>query len=281
MLAELPPASTVPSLRIALVHLRQSGSGGTERHLNQLAAHLCEQRHQVTIVCRSFESAPHPAVRFVVLRSPVAGATWRMWAFAQAVERHLATAAYDVVVGLGKTWSQDVLRLGGGCHASYLERAHAQTRSGWERAIGRGWFKQRLALAIEARALRPGAYRRVIANSKMVQRDVMQRYAVPASRIEVIYNGVDTARFERRRHEQSARTLRLQCGFAESDVVVLFLGTGYGRKGLLRALRGFALAQREHRRLRLLCVGYDSDQRAYQYEAQRLGLAPVVRFLGG
>ena len=41
-------------------------------------------------------------------------------------QRHLRAHPYDVVLGLGKTWSHDVVRLGGGTHATYLELAHRE-----------------------------------------------------------------------------------------------------------------------------------------------------------
>jgi len=156
-------------MKIALTHMRHKGTGGIERYLDQVAAHLAECGHEVTIVCRSREKAPHPDVRFEILRPPAIGAAWRMWSFAHAVERHLAEAPYDLVFGLGWTWSQDVLRLGGGSHRTYMELAHRATRTPLERLLGLGWLKQRLAAAIERRALAPGAFRKLICNSRMVR----------------------------------------------------------------------------------------------------------------
>ncbi|HUR26686.1 MAG TPA: glycosyltransferase, partial [Planctomycetota bacterium] len=97
-------------MRIALVHMRHARVGGTERILNELSRRLSERGHDVTIVCRSHAEASHPSQRFVVLRRPVIGSAWRMWAFAQDVERHVARASYDLVFGLGKTWTHDVWR---------------------------------------------------------------------------------------------------------------------------------------------------------------------------
>ncbi len=268
-------------VRVALTHLRQSGTGGTERYLNQLAAHLAEHGHGVTVVCRSHEAPPHPAVRFVVLRNAALGGAWRMWAFARAVERHLRTAAYDVVLGLGRCWTQDVIRLGGGCHQSYLDAAHHATLRPWERALRSGRLKNRITLAIEARALRPGAYGRIITNSEMVKRDVMQRYAVPAEKIAVIYNGVDIERFHPRRRANGGNALRRACGFTDDDTVLLFLGTGYGRKGLGRLLAAFPELLAGRPRARLLVVGYDSGQPGFQRQAAALGISAQVHFLGG
>src|SRR5688572_16347200 len=224
--------SSMRPMRVALVHMRHAATGGTERYLNQLADHLATAGWEVTVVCRSHVEPSRPSIRFEVLRPVSLGGAWRLWAFARAVERHLRERPYDVVLGLGKTWTHDVLRLGGGAHASYLELAHRDTQSPLERALGKGALKQRFALAAERRALAPGAYRRVIANSGMVARDVAARYAVPAERIEVIHNGVDLERFHPRRRAAEGAALRSDLGLTERDLAVLFLGTGYGRKGL-------------------------------------------------
>jgi UDP-glucose:(heptosyl)LPS alpha-1,3-glucosyltransferase len=268
-------------MHVALVHLRHRETGGTERYLQQIAAHLAAEGHAVTVVCRSHERPPHPAVRFVILRDVALGKPWRMWAFARAVERHVRTASYDVVFALGKTWTHDVIRLGGGCEQTYLDVAHQATLRPWERRLATGLLQHRVALAIEARALAPGAYERVITNSEMVKRDVMQRYHVPPDHVTVIYNGVDLSRFDRQRHQAVAAALRAGCGFSVDDFVVLFLGTGYGRKGLARVMDAFPRLRREHPRARLMVVGYDSAQSAFARRAERLGIAASVRFLGG
>lgn len=268
-------------MKVALVHMRQRGTGGTERYLNQVAVYLAERGHDVTIVCRSHERPPHPSVHFVVLRAPVVGATWRMWAFAKDVERHVRSTPYGVVFGLGKTWTHDVTRLGGGCEETYLELAHQDTLQPWERLFHNGRLKHRVALAIERRALSSGAYRRVITNSIMVKRDVMTRYAVPADRIAVIYNGVDLDRFHPRHRDSEGAKLREACGLTPNDFVILFLGTGYGRKGLSQLLDAFPLLLRERPRARLLVVGYDSAQAAFEQAATAAGIGSYVRFLGG
>jgi len=267
-------------MRVALTHMRHAETGGTERYLNQLAAALAVSGHEVTIVCRTHGAAPHPDVRFVVRHDLAIGAGWRMWAFAKACERHVRETPYDVVFGLGRTTTQDVLRLGGGLHATYLELAHGATLHGPERFLGRG-LKHRLAPMIEARALAPGAYRRIIANSDMVKRDVIARYAVPAHAIETIYNGVDLERFHPRRRAAEGAELRAELGLGPEHRVVLFLGTGYGRKGLDLLLDAFPTLARERPEAHLVVVGFDSARPRYEARAKALGLAQRVTFLGG
>ena len=69
-------------MRIEFAHMHHAASEGTERYLNQIAAHMGERDHQVTRLCRSHEEPPYPAVRFERLRGFLPTGAWRLWAFA-------------------------------------------------------------------------------------------------------------------------------------------------------------------------------------------------------
>jgi UDP-glucose:(heptosyl)LPS alpha-1,3-glucosyltransferase len=261
--------------------MRHAGTGGTERYLSQLAAHLAGVGHEVAIVCRSHEEPPDPGVRFEVLRPFAIGGGWRAWSFARAVERHVDAVDYDLVFGLGRTWSQDVLRLGGGCHRTWLESGYRAEGSAIVRSAGTARARHQVALAIEERALAPGAARRIIANSRMVKRDVVARFGLDADGIEVIYNGVDLERFHPGRRDREGAALRESLGLGADDFVVLFLGTGYARKGLDLALEAFPEVLRTRPEARLLVVGYDSGAASFEARAQRAGIAERTVFAGG
>lgn len=266
-------------MKMALVHLRHAAIGGTERILNEVSRRLAERGHEVTILCRSHVEASHPALRFEVLRSPVIGSAWRMWAFASAVERHVRSVPYDLVYSLGRTWSQDVIRCSGGSHSTWLEQMQ-RARGGsstWRSRLHAA--KDHLAIAIERRAYAPGAYRKVIVNSKLVRDDLAARYAIPDERLAVVYNGVDLERF---RPEPSPRReeLRRELGASAKEIVFLFLGTGFERKGLERLLRAFVEVAHHESNARLWVVGRDSEQKRYESLSQELGLAQRVRFFG-
>jgi UDP-glucose:(heptosyl)LPS alpha-1,3-glucosyltransferase len=266
-------------MRIALTHLRHARTGGTERYLDRLAAHLADRGHEVTIVCRSHAAAPHPAVRFQLARGFALGGAWRTWHFARAVERHLAGHAYDLVVGLGRTWTQDVLRLGGGCQRTYLELAHEWTLTPGERLLGGGAWKHALAVRIEERALAGAAH--VIVNSDMVRRDVQRRYGLAGERLTTIHNGVDLERFHPRLCSGAGARRRQELGWGPDELVVLFLGTGYARKGLDLLLAAFPALVRARPEARLVVAGFDSARARHESRAAELGLAGRSRFVGG
>jgi UDP-glucose:(heptosyl)LPS alpha-1,3-glucosyltransferase len=267
-------------MRLALTHLRHARTGGTERYLDRLAGHLAARGHEVTIVCRSHAAPPHPAVRFEVLHGLALGGAWRTWSFARAVERHLAARGYELAIGLGRTWTQDVLRLGGGCQRTYLERAHQATLTARDRLLGGGAWKHALAVRIEERALAAPEVH-VVANSAMVRDDVVARYGLPAERLSVIHNGVDLERFHPRLRAGPGAAKRRELGFAPEDCVVLFLGTGYARKGLDLVLEAFPELAAARPEARLLVAGFDSDRARHEARAAELGLAARTRFVGG
>lgn len=271
------------ALHLCLTHMRHRGTGGTERVLNQTSAALVERGHRVTILCRSHEDPPAPGVEFVVLKSPAFGAGARLWAFARAVERHLAShrSDYDLVYGLGRTWSQDVLRLGAGLHATYMEQAHRATRTRGERLLGLGARKQRLAARVEKRQFASGTDALVLCNSELVRGDLLRRYPVDPDRVRVIHNAANTDRFHPRHRMEGGAQLRKEIGIEPETPVVLFLGTGYARKGLEEVLAVFPRLLEQRPDARLLVVGYDSDRPRYEAKARVAGFADRAHFLGG
>ena len=66
------------------------------------------------------------------------------------------------------------------------------------------------------------------------------------------------------------------------EQVLLFVGSGFIKKGLDRAIRALANAreQQPHHRIRLLVVGQDRERR-FRRLAKKLGVLELVHFLGG
>jgi len=256
-------------MRVALSHLRVAPAGGIERFLAACAAHLATQGHQVSVLCRE-QAGPAPAGCELRRFGGIGfGSGGRVLAFDRALQKHLQGSNYDIVLGLGKTRVQDVLRLGGGLHRVFLEKTQPP-----DQRLRR---LDRVSLEIEEHALRNPGLRRVIVNSGMVARELQRHFGLPATRIAVIPNGVDAQRYDREAHATAARALRQSLRFAPDAVVFLFLGSGFHRKGLAETLESFArLSPAAH----LLVVGADRDLPRYREQARRLGVDARARFLG-
>ena len=96
-------------------------------------------------------------------------------------------------------------------------------------------------------------------------------------KIRVIYNGVDRERFspDRLRHKPPAAIVEL--GLEPGIPTILFVGSGFKRKGLHFLIA--ALPRMQRRDSRLLVVGHGRTS-PYERLAAKLGVAQRVRFLG-
>jgi UDP-glucose:(heptosyl)LPS alpha-1,3-glucosyltransferase len=120
--------------------------------------------------------------------------------------------------------------------------------------------------------------RAVICNSRMVRDDIARRFGLPDDKLQVIYNGVDLDAFHPRLREEQGRVLRAKTGVIGGTPVILFVGSGYERKGLPTLLRAVAGMQRKD--ARMWVVGRDKQEMLMRKLAQTLGIDDRVMFLG-
>jgi len=133
---------------------------------------------------------------------------------------------------------------------------------------------------MEERALARGETH-VIANSEMVRRDVQARYGLADERVTVIHNGVDLQRFHPRLRATAGAAKRRELGLGPAECVLLFLGTGYARKGLDLVLEAFARVLADWPEAHLVVAGFDSARARFEARAAELDIAGRTRFVGG
>jgi glycosyltransferase involved in cell wall biosynthesis len=133
-----------------------------------------------------------------------------------------------------------------------------------------------LSIRAERRRYRPGRARLLAAVSSGVGQELARHYhGVP---VAITPNGVDGERFAPA--PDAREDLRREEGVGAHDVVALFLGGDWHRKGLAVAIRGLAAAQlKPAGRLQLWVVGR-GDQPRFAALARASGVGDRVRFFG-
>lgn len=223
-------------MKLALIRRQFAAIGGAELYLQRLLKALVAAGHEPHLFAESWDEP----VAGVTLRSVASAGSRavRDLRFAEAVRAQLAVHSFDCVFSLERTLQQDVFRAGDGVHRVWLERRR-QFASWWKRPfIGRGAFHRNL-LALEAQTLHPANTRRVIVNSDMVRREIQAHFNFPSDRIHLVRNGVEVERFQ---SGQRAAT-RARFGVQPDEKLLLFVGSGWERKGLgflLRVMEGLS-----------------------------------------
>jgi UDP-glucose:(heptosyl)LPS alpha-1,3-glucosyltransferase len=254
-------------MKVGLIINRLVGArGGLERYTSGLVAELVKAGHQVHVFAHDWDATAENQGGLVLHRVPVLrGLSFaRELSFALACRRLVTRTPCDLVFSLERTVKQDIFRAGAGCHREWL----AQRRRYLSR-VQRGLLRLNplhlTLLWLERQTFSPANTRLVIANSHRGKAEIVRHYAFPAERIFVIHNGVDGARFRPRPRPGPP-----------GEFVMLFVGSGFARKGLEYCVRVLPLLPAP---VRLRVAGRDKPF-FYQRLARRLGVAGRVEFLG-
>jgi len=253
-------------MKIAQAHKRLALSGGTERDFYRTAEGLRDLGHEVHLFCAELRTAPPAGVFVHRIAAPPLGRTARLLSFAFLGPRVVRRHGCDVVVSFGRMTSQDVLRSGGGSHRVFLDKMKIG-----ESFLRRLWHNvslyHRSVLAVERLQFKAGNYKRILAVSAEVKREIVTTYGVPEEKVCVIYNGVDDRRFHPRHRETARAAIKRQWSIPLDRPMALFVGSGFQRKGLERLLRVWGAGRLND--VYLLVVGDDQQIARYRLRAER------------
>ncbi len=237
-------------MKLALIRRQFSATGGAELYLQRLLGALTAAGHETHLFAEKWQGQAE-GVRFHNIHV-VGSRAERPLQFAEAVNAKLQHEKFDCVFSLERTLKQDVYRAGDGLHRVWLQRRR-QFAPWWKRPlVGLGAFHRNM-MALEARTFDPANTGRIIVNSEMVRGEISQHFpAFPQERVHTIRNGVEMTRFQRASRQES----RKRFGLHENDFVLVFVGSGWERKGLPWLLN-FMAAHSDDPALKLLVVTRD------------------------
>jgi len=173
---------------------------------------------------------------------------------------------WDVVQSHERTLGQDIYRAGEGCHCAYLA---ALGRPGGRRIY------HALTLALERRVF--ARTPRIVAIAARGRHEIQRWYKVPDGRLSVIYNGVDLERFHPAHRARYREPARREVGLDTRTFAILFVGSGFMRKGLATAIEGLRLVGDAS--VHLLVIGKGA-RAPYEPLASRQGIGERIRWLG-
>lgn len=226
-------------MKIGFVRRGYSATGGAEAYLKRLATALVQEGHSCTL----FGSPEWPADQWPGPRIIVPGQS--PITFARALEALQPSRHCDYLFSLERVFQCDCFRAGDGVHAAWLER-RARFEPFYKSLFRTVQSSHRQLLNLE-RSLLSGGARTIIANSKLVRDEIIERFDYPIGKIHVVYNGVP----QRELPERSVA--RAQLGLDPATVAVAFVGSGWERKGLRFAVA--AIQKAKIPQLKLLVAG--------------------------
>lgn len=264
-------------MRLAIVRQTYNPYGGAERFVERALQALRDAGEDldISLIARRWQGDVAAGVKLIRCNPPKLGRLSRDKGFARAVQQLTRSGQFDLVQSHERIPGCDIFRAGDGLHATWLE-LRRRTLGPW----GRFWQNcspwHHYTCAAEATMLRHPRLKAVICNSQMVRTDIAQRFPAITDKLHVIHNGVDLNRFNPALRAQYRARVRTELGIANNTPVVVYVGSGFSRKGVPQLLT--AMASPELKEAELWIVGKDKDSPRLEKQARQRGLK--ARFLG-
>jgi len=239
-------------MKIAIIRQKFVLYGGAEQFVQGYIHQLAEAGHDIHIFANQWTPSSHPNIHLHHVPSFKFNAFIRTLSFAWFSARAVKNKSFDIIQSHEKTWKQDVYRAGDGCHKEWLEQRKRFLPALKRFSLSFNPFHW-LILKLEKTMFESGQCKKFIAISQMVKNDILKHYRCPQENISVVYNGVNLKRFHP--GNENRQSIRKELGITESTVLILFVGSGFERKGLKHLLQATQYLRSEDWRLVIMGKG--------------------------
>ena len=252
-------------MKIGAAHLEYRKDHGIETVSAKIADRLAAWGNDVHFHCVRHRHEGDSRVQFHKVPVISVFNTLKLATFAPMAHRQLQHGGYDITHSHGTVLGSDVITAHG-CHRAGIKKL------GWSEGLGTA---DKVRFWLEAQNYQERKYGRIIAVSRLTKRELMEEYTVPGSDISVVPPGTDPVDLQEiSRHR---RAVRSRYGIGEEDVVLLFIGHEFRRKGLDTVLRACAAMNNQHVHL---WIGGEDVPGKFEVLARKCGIGNRTRFLG-
>ena len=253
--------------------------GGVESYVFNLSRQLRNHGYEIHIFAHRFRQGQEKGLVFHYVPAITLWSPLKYWTFAINAPKIVKKTGiqFDIVHGFTQTLFQDIYRVGGGCHWDYMMHTYPLMHTAFGRIVMCLNPRHSSLLLLEKIILKQKRYRQITCISEQCKREIMHHYKLPANDIGVIYNGVDTDAFTPRMRLQYKDIVRAKYRIASDEVLLLFVGSGFKRKGLKYVIDAFPFIK--DKKIKLLVVG-KGKARKYQKLAKDNGITDKIIFAG-
>ena len=193
--------------------------------------------------------------------------------FLKTVEALLPSKNFDGIIGFNKLPALDVYYAADSCYVARVGRL----KPAWHRWLPRYRHFRRMEEAVFAQG-------RTTQILLLTPREIplyQKYYGTESERLHVLPPGIARRKFSGEERSTARRRLRAENGWPDEERLVLLVGSGFRTKGLDRAIIALAsLPPALRDSTRLVVIGQNNPG-AFRRQAEELGVAERVDFLGG
>lgn len=264
-------------LKIAILVRRFITTGGMERYCVEVSRRLARE-HEVHVFAHEWDWEGTENIQFHKVPSPIKKPNFINQILFSHSTKKLLDKSYDIIHSHERATHFDTLTVHCPSFRSYIteEKRFLPRAMIWlsiaisPRKIAYVLFEKKQFLHVDERVL--------ITVSEKIKKNVQDSYSLPDEYFGQAFPGVDEAFHIKESDGHIRGSKRSELGIEKDEIVILFVGTEFERKGLYFLLKGFALIARPG--VKLLIAGGGEKKRKYRKMVEALGIEDKVIFLG-
>jgi glycosyltransferase involved in cell wall biosynthesis len=268
-------------LRIAFAMINCNRRDGGARAVNEVAERLA-QKHDVHLFARKAEDLDLTRIQW----RKMPGIAWPEVAdfvtYYSLANFRIRPGSFDIIHSIGaNAAAANVITIQ---NIQPAKRIFLEQQAGSEKISFARKMTRKLYLNLTTRAEESMYVRRTNRPAPMflpvsggVQRDLSAHYDIGNALVRIVPNAADVNRFKPVTQLQRVEWRRRN-GIGESDIVAVFVGGEWRRKGLDLAIQ--AMGQLPQKDVKLLVLGKDAEQPRFEALAMEAGIRERVLFLG-
>ncbi len=174
---------------------------------------------------------------------------------------NLISGNYDIVNGHGELISQDVLTLHNLVHLTYEKLSKPQD--------GLWLFHEKM--------LSSGKFKKIIANSELMKKDLISRFNISEEKIKVIYPSFNPSIISQMPEKGVAKK---DLGLSPSSFCFLLPASGdFTKRGVNKFINIFAQIYAKRNDCQAIITGKDASISSYQVQIKKLGLENKIKII--
>jgi UDP-glucose:(heptosyl)LPS alpha-1,3-glucosyltransferase len=260
-------------MQLAFILYKYFPYGGLQRDFMRIALECQRRGHSIRVYTPIWEGEVPAGFELVLVPVKALFNHHRNEKLTAWIKADLAKRPVERVIGFNKMPGLDVYYAADGCY-----EAKAQTL---RHSLYRKWGRYKHFAAYERAVFAPESKTEILMISEVQQPLFAQYYATPAERFHLLPPGISQDRRAPTNASEIRAEFRREFQLSDNELLLVQIGSGFKTKGLDRSIKALASLPAELKaRTRLMVIGQD-DPRAFQLQAQTLGVADRVQFLKG
>lgn len=232
---------------IFFIRANTSRHGGAEVYLSRLSNALMQKKIKHRIVNSIFPKFIPSWLRAILFNFQVC----------------LSKKRNVLYFSLDRISCPDIYRAGDGVHRVFLQTE----KKSWLNPLHPVYLHLEKKCFENAKA--------IITNSHLIKTQIIDTYAIPTEKIHVVYNGIEIIDYS---YPQAYANLADEFPILADDTIVLYVGSGFKRKGVAEFLQ--IVSKLDRPTIKAFVVGKDKHINYYKNLAHQLGISSRVFFTG-